>query len=67
MTHQLRHTFAPGDAAALAGLLAELGWGASSAGHAEALLLRATWFALAEVDGRVVGYVRALSDRTAVT
>lgn len=68
MTCRLRHTLAPGDAAALAGLLAELGWGGrDDAARAEALLRGATWFALAEADGGLVGYARALSDGVAVT
>ena len=64
----LRHTLAPGDGAALATLLADLGWDKrNDADHAEALLRGATWFTLAEADSRLVGYVRALSDRIAVT
>lgn len=68
MLYHLRHTLEPGDAPAFATLLAELGWGASdNIGHAETLLHGATWFALAEKEGHLVGYVRALSDRTTVT
>ena len=68
MQISLRHTCDPGDGVALAALLAELGWGErGDVDAAEALLRGATWFALAEVDGQLVGYVRALSDRTVVT
>jgi GNAT superfamily N-acetyltransferase len=67
---RIRETLEPGDLDVLGALIASLRWVSTDvtpAEQMERLLAGATWFAIAEVDGRAVGYVRALSDRVAVT
>lgn len=62
---KLRHTLLSDDTEALTALMASLGWGDSA--HTAAVFSASTWFSIAEVNDKVVGYARAFSDRIAVT
>ncbi|WP_376094398.1 GNAT family N-acetyltransferase [Roseomonas sp. CCTCC AB2023176] len=68
LTVTIRGHLLPDDTTQAAELLFRLGWSAKVDPEATERRLRgATWFALAVVDRRVVGFVRALSDGIAVT
>ena len=66
----IRHSLVSGDIAALARLWAENGWGSADAEGEEQVrkvLAGSGWIAIAEIDGRFAGYVRALTDGVLVT